>query len=155
MWRLTYKWAQFTHPNKPTSWVIPRYFDRFNKTRRDRWVFGDRQSGAYLQKFAWTRIVRHAMVKSGASPDDPALAEYWAKRRRKPPPLSIDKANLRLFESQPGEAEPRLIHTRCRERHHAQRDRPKQPPAQQPPGLARAGCRETGTSGCMSRERLC
>jgi RNA-directed DNA polymerase len=102
MWRLTYKWVQFTHPNKPTSWVIPRYFDRFNKTRRDRWVFGDRNSGAYMQKFAWTRIVRHAMVKSGASPDDPALAEYWAQRRRKPPPLSIDKANLRLFESQHG-----------------------------------------------------
>ena len=102
MWRLTYKWAQFTHPNKPTSWIIPRYFDRFNKTRRDRWVFGDHNSGAYMQKFAWTRIVRHAMVKSGASPDDPALTEYWAQRRRKPPPLSIDKANLRLFESQHG-----------------------------------------------------
>jgi len=102
MWRLTYKWAQFTHPNKPTSWVIPRYFDQFNKTRRDRWVFGDRQSGAYMQKFAWTRIVRHAMVKSGASPDDPALTAYWAQRRRKPPPLSIDKTNLRLFESQHG-----------------------------------------------------
>jgi RNA-directed DNA polymerase len=102
MWRLTYKWVLFTHPNKPRSWNIPRYFDRFNKTRRDRWVFGDRQSGAYMQKFAWTRIVRHAMVKSGASPDDSALAEYWAMRRRKAPPLSIDKANLRLFESQQG-----------------------------------------------------
>ena len=102
MWRLTYKWAQFTHPNKPTSWVIPRYFDQFNKARRDRWVFGDRKSGAYMQKFAWTRIVRHPMVKSGASPDDPALAEYWAQRRRKTPPLSIDKASLRLFESQHG-----------------------------------------------------
>jgi RNA-directed DNA polymerase len=102
MWRLTYKWAQFTHPNKPTSWVIPRYFDQFNKTRRDRWVFGDRNSGTYMQKFAWTRIVRHAMVKSGASPDDPALTAYWAQRRRKPPPLSISKANLRLFESQHG-----------------------------------------------------
>jgi RNA-directed DNA polymerase len=102
MWRLTYKWAQFTHPNKPTSWVIPRYFDRFNNTRRDRWVFGDRQTGVYMQKFAWTRIVRHPMVKSGASPDDPALTAYWAQRRRKPPPLSIDKTNLRLFESQHG-----------------------------------------------------
>jgi hypothetical protein len=102
MWRLTYKWALFTHPNKPRSWIIPRYFGQFNKSRRDRWVFGDRHSGAYMQKFAWTRIVRHQMVKSGASPDDPALAEYWAMRRRKAPPLSIDKANLRLFESQHG-----------------------------------------------------
>jgi RNA-directed DNA polymerase len=102
MWRLTYKWALFTHPNKPRSWIIPRYFGQFNKSRRDRWVFGDRDSGAYMQKFAWTRIVRHPMVKSGASPDDPALAEYWAERRRKAPPLSIDKTNLRLFEAQHG-----------------------------------------------------
>ena len=55
MWRLTYKWALFTHPNKPRAWIIPRYFDRFNNARRDRWVFGDRESGAYMQKFAWTR----------------------------------------------------------------------------------------------------
>ena len=64
MWRLTYKWALFTHPNKPRSWIIPRYFGQFNKSRRDRWVFGDRTSGAYMQKFAWTRIVRHRMVKA-------------------------------------------------------------------------------------------
>ena len=42
MWRLTYKWALFTHPNKPRAWIIPRYFGQFNKSRRDRWVFGDR-----------------------------------------------------------------------------------------------------------------
>jgi RNA-directed DNA polymerase len=102
MWRLTLKWALFAHPNKSKSWTIPRYFGQFNKTRRDRWVFGDRDSGAYMQKFAWTRIVRHYMVKSGASPDDPALADYWAERRRKAPPLTINKANLWLFEAQHG-----------------------------------------------------
>jgi RNA-directed DNA polymerase len=37
---------------------------------------GDRQSGAYMHRFAWTTIVRHIVVKSGASPDDPALADY-------------------------------------------------------------------------------
>ncbi len=46
--------------------VIARYFDMFNKSRRDRWVFGDRDSGAYLRKVAWTRIVRHQMVKGAA-----------------------------------------------------------------------------------------
>jgi RNA-directed DNA polymerase len=46
-------------------------------------VFGDRESGAFLHRFAWTKIVRHDLVKGRASPDDPALAEYWAKRRRK------------------------------------------------------------------------
>ena len=42
------------------------------RSRQDRWVFGDRDSGAYLHKFAWTSIVRHQMVKGAASPDDRA-----------------------------------------------------------------------------------
>ena len=63
MWKLTYKWAKHGHQNKPKHWVVARYFGRFNKARKDRWVFGDRQSGAYLRKFSWTRIVRHQMVK--------------------------------------------------------------------------------------------
>jgi len=100
LWQLAYKWAVYSHSNKPRSWVTARYFGQFNKFRRDRWVFGDRQSGAYLHRFAWTGIVRHQMVKGAASPDDPALAEYWAARRRKAPPPPIGKANLRLFEKQ-------------------------------------------------------
>jgi group II intron reverse transcriptase/maturase len=77
MWQLTYKWARHTHPNKPTRWIVRRYFGAFNKSRRDRWVFGDRVSGAYLLKFAWTRIVRHQMVTGTASPDDPILTDHW------------------------------------------------------------------------------
>ncbi|MCA1702449.1 MAG: group II intron reverse transcriptase/maturase [Actinobacteria bacterium] len=99
-WRLTYKWAVFTHSKKPKRWVIARHYGPLNKSRRDRWVFGDRDSGAYLHKFAWTKIIRHQMVRGTASPDDPALAEYWAARRRKAPPPPIGKANLRLFEQQ-------------------------------------------------------
>jgi RNA-directed DNA polymerase len=102
MWRLTYKWALSAHPNKPRAWIIPRYFGQFNKARRDRWVFGDRQRGAYMQKFAWTRIARYWMVQGAASPDDPALANYWAERRRTAPPPTINKTNLRLFEAQGG-----------------------------------------------------
>ncbi|MGZ6670236.1 MAG: group II intron maturase-specific domain-containing protein, partial [Solirubrobacteraceae bacterium] len=102
LWKLTYKWAVFSHSNKPKHWVIERYFDMFNKARRDQWVFGDRDSGAYLHKFAWTRIVRHQMVKGAASPDDPALAEYWAKRRHKAPPPIIGTTSLRLFKAQNG-----------------------------------------------------
>jgi RNA-directed DNA polymerase len=101
-WKLAYKWARYTHPNKPPSWVTARYFGQFNKSRNDQWVFGDRDSGTYLHKFAWTRIVRHPMVKGAASPDDPALSDYWASRRSKAPPLSIDTASLRLFEAQHG-----------------------------------------------------
>jgi len=82
MWRLTYKWAKHSHSNKPRNWIVKRYFGQFNPSRQDHWVFGDRDSGAYLTRFAWTKIVRHVQVKGGASPDDPALTKYWAGRRR-------------------------------------------------------------------------
>jgi RNA-directed DNA polymerase len=102
VWKLTWKWAVHSHANKPRRWVVNRYFGMFNTSRRDRWVFGDRISGAYLYKFAWTRIIRHQMVTGAASPDDPALAEYWAERRRKTPPPTIGKAEWRLYKAQDG-----------------------------------------------------
>src|ERR1700739_1642727 len=106
VWRLTYKWANFTHPHKGKRWITSRYFGAFNSSRRDRWVFGDRDSGAYLIKFAWTKITRHTLVKGWASPDDPALTDYWrARRRRGRPPL--DRARLRLFSPQHRARPPR------------------------------------------------
>ena len=101
MWKLVMSWAKRRHPNKSGRWVVDRYFGAFHKTRRDRWIFGDRDSGAFLAKFAWTRIVRHQVVKGWASPDDPALADYWAarRRRRKPP---LDWSRLRLLQAQHG-----------------------------------------------------
>jgi RNA-directed DNA polymerase len=99
VWKLTYKWAKHSHGNKPTSWIVDRYFGKFNKFRNDRWVFGDRASGTYLPKFSWTDIVRHVMVKGTASPDDPALTDYWAKRRRKVKP-PLDSYTLRLLARQ-------------------------------------------------------
>ena len=101
MWKLTYKWAKYSHANKPKFWITHRYFGRFNPARRDRWVFGDRASGAYLPKFSWTKIVRHQLVPGAASPDDPDLAQYWDERRRKSPPL-LDRATLRLLKAQEG-----------------------------------------------------
>jgi RNA-directed DNA polymerase len=90
LWKLTYKWARHSHPNKPTWWVTRRYFGKFCKSRQDQWVFGDRGSGAYLLRFSWTKIVRHQMVRGTSSPDDPALTAYWAARRRRgiPRPLA-------------------------------------------------------------------
>jgi RNA-directed DNA polymerase len=103
LWKLTYKWARHSHPNKPTRWVIRRYFGKFCKSRQDQWVFGDRDSGAYLLRFAWTKIVRHQMVRGTSSPDDPALAGYWAARRRRGIPRPMDIASLRLLEAQHGQ----------------------------------------------------
>lgn len=104
VWTLTYKWALYRHNHRSRRRIIARYFGLFHPTRRDRWVFGDRDSGAYLTQFAWTKIVRHDLVKGRASPDDPTLSEYWTRRRRKTgddtPP--IDRRRIRLLRQQDG-----------------------------------------------------
>src|SRR5205814_6202729 len=89
------------HNNKPKRWIVGRYFGKFNKFRNDHWVFGDRDSGACLVKFSWTAIQRHVPVKGAASPDDPALASYWAERRKKVNP-PLDRYSLRLLSRQDG-----------------------------------------------------
>ncbi len=101
LWKLVYKWARLSHPNKSKHWVIARYFGEFNKFRHDRWIFGDRYSGFYLRRFAWTTIVRHRMVPGTASRDDPDLADFWAERRRRTKP-PLDTATLRLLKTQNG-----------------------------------------------------
>jgi RNA-directed DNA polymerase len=94
-WQLTYKWARHTHPNKPARWATSRYYGKFCPARNDRWVFGDRETGAYLLNHSWTSIRRHVLVKDRASPDDPDLAGYWENRRRKHgPPLDAGTASL-------------------------------------------------------------
>ena len=72
LWTLTYKWAKRSHPNKSRHWVVNRYFGPFNRSRQDRWVFGVRDSGAYLLRFTWTNIVRHQMVLGTASTFTPS-----------------------------------------------------------------------------------
>ncbi|MFD9226205.1 group II intron reverse transcriptase/maturase, partial [Streptomyces sp. NPDC060064] len=102
LWQLTYRWALHRHPKKSKHWITSRYFGRFNTAREDKWVFGHRDNGAYLVKFAWTKIVRHQLVKGTSSPDDPALADYWANRRRRSAPLPLDRATMRLLQTQKG-----------------------------------------------------
>jgi len=102
LWQLTFKWGRRRHPKKSRSWVKARYFDRFNPSRNDSWVFGDRTSGAFLPKLAWTGIVRHELVRGAASPDDPALTGYWRGRRRRKAPPPMDKISLHLAARQRG-----------------------------------------------------
>jgi RNA-directed DNA polymerase len=101
VWRLLCKWARWRHRNKPRRWVVARYFGKYCTFRNDHWVFGDRDSGGYLVKFSWTGIERHVPVTGGASPDDPALASYRAKRRSKVKP-PLDRYTLRLLARQAG-----------------------------------------------------
>jgi len=102
LWRLTYRWALWQHPNKPKRWVTARYFGPFNRARNDRWVFGDCDSGAFMRRFAWTPIVRHTLVTGTASLNDPALAGYWAARRQQPRRSPLDARHRRLLTEQHG-----------------------------------------------------
>jgi RNA-directed DNA polymerase len=120
LWRLTYKWARWTHPNKPRRWITRQYYRRFSKFRNDRWVFGDPDTGAWLPKLSWTPIVRHTLVKGGASPDDPSLAAYWERRRQKVKP-PLDDSVVRLLSRQDGRC------SLCRE-HLLTPDQPPQSP---------------------------
>src|SRR4051812_4000349 len=102
LWQHLTKWARRRHPHKSRRWIAHRYFGAFHPTRADRWIFGDRASGVYLHRYAWTPIVRHAPVPGRYSPDDPALAPYWADRRRKSRPPQLAPSWERLIRAQHG-----------------------------------------------------
>lgn len=102
LWQHLYKWARRRHPKKSRRWVTARYFGQYHPTRRNQWVFGDRDSGAYLHQYAWTTIVRHVPVPGRHSPDDPALAQYWADRRRKRKPPQLAPSWERALRLQNG-----------------------------------------------------
>jgi len=102
LWQHLYKWSRRRHPKKNRRWVTAHYFGLFHPTRGNQWVFGDRDSGAYLHYYAWTKIVRHVPVPGRYSPDDPALAQYWADRRRKRKPPQVAPTWERILRAQHG-----------------------------------------------------
>lgn len=71
------------HPKKSWKWRKERYFGSLNLNSRDKWVFGDQKTGAYLVQFGDINIERHIMVKGNASPDNPDLKQYWENREKK------------------------------------------------------------------------
>ena len=75
------RYVQRKHPRKSHVWRKARYWDKHNRRKGDTWVFGDKQTGAYLLLFRWFKIERHILVRGTASPDDPRLREYWTRRR--------------------------------------------------------------------------
>ncbi|MEU8249217.1 hypothetical protein [Nonomuraea sp. NPDC048916] len=91
------------HNRRSKHRMVSRCYGQFHPTRRDKWVFGDRETGAYLTRFGWTKIVRHDLVKGRTSPDDPALTGYWYLRRRRntsQPPIGGPR--FRLLKRQRG-----------------------------------------------------
>lgn len=76
------RYVRYSHPTKPWKWCKDQYWGSWHHQRNDRWVFGDKRTGAILLKFHWFNIHRHILVKGTASPDDPALFEYWTHRQK-------------------------------------------------------------------------
>src|SRR5262249_35623390 len=76
------RYVNRNHPRKSTEWRRQKEWGRVNPRRSERWGVGDKNTGQYLLKFNWFRIVRHVMVRGRASPDDPKLREYWWSRQR-------------------------------------------------------------------------
>jgi RNA-directed DNA polymerase len=74
------RYVNRTHPNKPRSWKKRKYWGKMNLSRDSKWDFGDKKFGAYMLKFSWFNIERHAMVIRNSSPDNPDLKGYWEKR---------------------------------------------------------------------------
>ena len=68
MWQLQYKWATWTHPNKPKDWTVKQYFGTYHATRQDKWVFGDRKSGAYLPSLPGRRSSVTRRFRTGHHP---------------------------------------------------------------------------------------
>ena len=76
------RYVRSNHRRKGWRWCRSKYWGALNPQRADRWVFGDKSTGAYLLKLSWTPIKRHVLVKGAASPDHPALRGYWIRRER-------------------------------------------------------------------------
>jgi RNA-directed DNA polymerase len=70
------------HPRKSGWWRTQKYWGQVSG-RQDRWVFQDKERHGTLRKFAWTKIIRHRLVPTTYSPDDPTLQDYWSQRRRR------------------------------------------------------------------------
>ena len=81
MFLRAFRWVRHKHPAKTLPWRHAKYWGRLTQ-RGDRWVFGDKQTGAFLWKYSWFPIERHALVRGQSSKDDPMLADYWAARER-------------------------------------------------------------------------
>lgn len=86
IWKMLWTWCLRRHPTKCKRWVRRKYFShqsgrnwRFSATAL---VRGER-TALFITDMARIRITRHVKVLGAASPDDPKMAEYWAKRRIK------------------------------------------------------------------------
>jgi RNA-directed DNA polymerase len=85
VWQMLWRWARKRHPKKGKTWLARKYFMPPNAAR---WTFHalvetrqGKKKPLTLVQLADIPIERHMKVAGTASPDDPALTTYWAKRQ--------------------------------------------------------------------------
>jgi RNA-directed DNA polymerase len=93
MWQLTHRWARRTHPNKPISWVIARYYGQFNPSRQDTGCSAtataastwSEQPGQRSFAIGWSQAPRHPTTlrssDTGHNGNADRLRRHWT-----PPP---------------------------------------------------------------------
>ena len=95
------RYAKHTHRNKSDKWRKDKYWGRLNLDRpNDNWVFGNKQSGAYMLKYAWFPIERHVLVQGKSSPDNPKLKDYWRKREEAKAKSELIKSKQKIAQRQ-------------------------------------------------------
>ena len=85
LWGALWKWCCRRHPNKSKLWIRRKYYRTFQGRA---WTFctlvpgraGERKL-LTLVRLNRIPIQRHVKVKGTASPDNPALQDYWLYRR--------------------------------------------------------------------------
>jgi len=112
------------HPRKSGWWRTTKYWGHTLGPRQDRWVFLDKARHATLRKFAWTKIVRHRLVPTTYSPDDPTLQDYWRQRRARTH-ATLPRYRL-LFQRQKGRCPGCHQHLENGEETHIHHVTPKQ-----------------------------
>ncbi|WP_293165947.1 reverse transcriptase domain-containing protein [Okeania sp. SIO2C9] len=76
------RYAKHKHPNKNSTWRKNKYFGRFDLKRGDNWVFGKKETGAYINKFSWFKIERHRLIPGLHCPDDPnPEVQQWFREK--------------------------------------------------------------------------
>lgn len=80
VWKMLWKWCLRRHPEKGKDWVTKKYFG-FHENARWRFQAGSGEKTLYLFDASSVLIERHIKVKGTASPDDPALRNYWTERQ--------------------------------------------------------------------------
>jgi len=91
LWRMLWRWCLRRHPNKGKGWVRRKYFTSGNEGSWQFFAPFTNPEGVKLEmrlkNIGYVPIARHVKVCGAASPDDPALKEYWEKRRQRKPVL--------------------------------------------------------------------